>query len=255
MTIELASMDAVFTEGLNAKAPALILCEHASGEFPTEFGNLGLSHDVMRSHVAWDPGALELGRQIGANLNAPLVAGGVSRLLYDCNRPPEAPDAIPAKSEIHDIPGNATLTTAERTRREVLIYRPFCMAVDLAINVAQPQAIVTIHSFTPVYFGAPRAVEIGILHDADTRLADQMLVALRQSDHTVRRNEPYGPQDGVTHSLKKHAQSRGLLNVMIEVRSDLIADQAGVDRIAQELTTALQVALGQFSTPHKKDNK
>ena len=36
-------------------------------------------------------------------------------------------------------------------------------------------AVVTVHSFTPVHFGEPRAVELGILHDEDSRLADGML--------------------------------------------------------------------------------
>lgn len=36
------------------------------------------------------------------------------------------------------------------------------------------------------------------------------------------RNEPYGPQDGVTYTLKKHGVENGLLNVMVEIRNDLI---------------------------------
>ncbi|WP_458880124.1 N-formylglutamate amidohydrolase [Arenibacterium sp. CAU 1754] len=243
MTVEIANTDAVLIEGLRAKAPALVLCEHASCDFSREFGNLGLSSDVMRSHVAWDPGALDLARHIARGLGAPLVAGAVSRLVYDCNRPPEAPDAIPAKSEIYDIPGNLDLTDVERERREALIYRPFCAAVDRAIETARPAALITVHSFTPVYFGTRRDLDIGVLHDTDTRLADEVLNALSGSDRIVRRNQPYGPEDGVTHSLKKHAQSRGLLNVMLEVRNDLLADPADVARIAGKLTLALTAAL------------
>lgn len=243
MTVELANTDAVLIEGLRARAPVLVLCEHASCDFPSAFGPLGLSDNVMRSHVAWDPGALELARQIARDLDAPLVAGAVSRLFYDCNRPPEAPDAIPAKSEIHDIPGNLNLTGSERARREALIYRPFCAAVDRAIETARPAALITVHSFTPVYFGARRDLHIGVLHDADARLADEVLNALSGSDRVVRRNEPYGPEDGVTHSLKKHAQSRGLLNVMLEVRNDLLADPESTAKIAGELTSALTAAL------------
>ena len=54
--------------------------------------------------------------------------------------------------------------------------------------------LVTVHSFTPVYHGKKRSVEIGILHDKDARFADAMLETA--NDHTnaiVRRNKPYGP--------------------------------------------------------------
>ena len=90
-------------------------------------------------------------------------------------------------------------------------------------------AVVTVHSFTPVHFGEPRAVELGILDDEDSRLADRMLVRAGALPHRrVARNEPYGPDDGVMHSLKLHALSRGLANVMIDVRNGPVA-RAGPD--------------------------
>ena len=81
----------------------------------------------------------------------------------------------------------------------------------------------TVHSFTPIYHGVARTVEIGILHDSDTRLADAMLeIAQAHTDANVQRNAPYGPDHGVTHTLKEHAIKGGHLNVMLEVRNDLI---------------------------------
>ena len=95
-----------------------------------------------------------------------------------------------------------------------------------------------------VYFGKNRQVEIGVLHDTDTRLADGMLA---KSDslpgRIVLRNEPYGPEHGVTHSLRLHALSRGLPNVMIEVRNDLLSDATAVQRICDELMLLLQQAM------------
>lgn len=231
------------TEAAARPAAVLILCEHASNAIPEEFDDLGLSDDARRSHVAWDPGALPLARHLRQRLNAALVAGSVSRLLYDCNRPPEAPDAVPFRSETYDVPGNRDLDPDQRNDRVRRIYRPFCNAVDAAIGAVAPSAIVTVHSFTPVYFGARRDLEIGILHDADSRLADAVLNRLAGGPMKVGRNEPYGPGDGVTHSLKVHAMARGLQNVMIEVRNDLIADAAGVGKIGGILAKALLAAL------------
>ncbi|WP_088633705.1 N-formylglutamate amidohydrolase [Phaeobacter sp. 22II1-1F12B] len=226
-------------EGAAAPAPVLLVCEHASCDFPEEFGDLGLSDEVRQSHVAWDPGALALSRQLAAALQAPLVFGQVSRLLYDCNRPPEAQDAIPAKSEIYEIPGNMGLSDEAKAERVSRIYDPFCAAMDKALEDVQPAMMVTVHSFTPVYFGAKRDVEIGILHDEDTRLADALLEELAGAPHKVERNQPYGPQDGVTHSLKRHAMSRGIANVMLEIRNDLLNRPELVVRMGGLLSGAL----------------
>jgi predicted N-formylglutamate amidohydrolase len=104
--------------------------------------------------------------------------------------------------------------------------------------------VVTVHSFTPVYFGKQRAVELGLLHDDDSRLVDAMMTRADQiAPRIVERNEPYGPQDGVTHSLRLHALSRGLANVMIEVRNDLMRTDEDIAGRAQEILTLLQPAL------------
>ena len=225
----------------NARGPSpfVIVCDHASNRIPAKYGDLGLSMTERVSHIAWDPGALALSRQLAATLQAPLVFGQVSRLLYDCNRPPEAPDAIPAKSEIYEIPGNAGLSDEARAERVSRIYDPFCAAMDKALQDVQPAMVVTVHSFTPVYFGAQRDVEIGILHDEDTRLADALLEELEGAPHKVERNQPYGPQDGVTHSLKRHAMSRGIANVMLEIRNDLLNRPELVARMGSMLSGAL----------------
>ncbi|MFN3363810.1 MAG: N-formylglutamate amidohydrolase, partial [Allorhizobium sp.] len=96
---------------------------------------------------------------------------------------------------------------------------------------------------TPVYFGKPREVEIGILHDTDSRLADAMLEAAAGGPYRVERNSPYGPEDGVTHTLRLHALPQGFANVMIEVRNDLVRDEAGLKAISTYLADLISGAL------------
>ncbi len=205
------------------RSSVVLVCEHASCFMPAEFKNLGVDEVVRKSHVAWDPGALAVAEGMAAMLDGTLVAGQVSRLIYDCNRPPEAPDAMPDRSEVFDIPGNAGLSAAERDRRVAVVYRPFQTALQSAIASLQSPVVVTIHSFTPVYKGENRATEIGVLHDVDSRLADAMLdLAPHFTDANVQRNQPYGPENGVTHTLREHAVEAGHLNVMLEIRNDLI---------------------------------
>jgi predicted N-formylglutamate amidohydrolase len=206
------------------EADVLVVCEHASNRFPADDA-MGLSPELRNSHIAWDPGALGVAENLAERLSAPLIHGGVSRLFYDCNRPPEAHDAIPQRSETYDIPGNASLSDAARCRRVELVYYPFrdMLANEIETRRESLALLVTVHSFTPVFHGRKRDVELGILHGTDSRFALEML-AMRPPGCALdtRINEPYGPEDGVTHTLDLHGKPNKLLNVMLEIRNDLI---------------------------------
>lgn len=242
-----ADGNAVAVENSAASGPVVLICEHASRRLPERAGDLGLPTDALESHIAWDPGALAVSRLLSEKLDAVLVHQRFSRLIYDCNRPPEAPGAMPEKSEIYDIPGNIGLGVAERYARTAALYVPFhdTISTILAQRAAasRQSVVVTVHSFTPIYFGKPRAVEIGILHDTDSRLADGMLQAAEGGPYRVERNSPYGPEDGVTHSLRLHALPHGHLNVMIEVRNDLIAENNGQGVVADYLAVLIRHAI------------
>ncbi|TRB06138.1 N-formylglutamate amidohydrolase [Agrobacterium tumefaciens] len=242
-----AEGQAVGVENAAAKGDVLLVCEHASATIPEKFGTLGLSPDVLSSHAAWDPGALAVARLLSKSLDATLVYQRFSRLVYDCNRPPESHSAMPVKSEIYNIPGNLDLSEAERFARTSALYVPFHDRVSEIIAGRQAAGrrvvVVTIHSFTPVYHGQFRQVQIGILHDSDSRLADAMLAGAEGSALTVKRNDPYGPEDGVTHTLRLHALPDGLLNVMIEIRNDLITNEGEQAAIAGFLHELMGKAL------------
>lgn len=232
----------------SGKGNFVLVCEHASNFIPAELDNLGLEGDAISSHIAWDPGALGVAREMSSILGAPLVAQRVSRLVYDCNRPPEAQSAMPAESEIYRIPGNVGLSAAARRARIKRYYAPFHDALtaclDRRMATRRMPVLVTVHSFTPVFKGVRRDLDIGILHDADSRLADALLRIIEaETNFVIRRNAPYGPQDGVTHTLIVHALPRGLLNVMLEIRHDLIADSASQRAMAERLSRCLVKAL------------
>lgn len=240
----------VLTERQHASAALLLLCEHASNHVPARYANLGLSDEALQAHIAWDPGALPLAQRLSAALDAMLVHSTVSRLVYDCNRPPEAPSAMPEVSESTPVPGNRSLGEAQRAERIHSIYEPFHDAVDFACEQlarrSEHPAIVTVHSFTPRYRGQSRDVQIGILHDSDSRLADAMLrLAPRYTSLDTRRNEPYGPDDGVTHTLLRHALPRRWSNVMLEVRNDLLRTATDIDAMAATLSDWLVAALAE----------
>ncbi len=231
----------------DGKAALLLICEHASNRIPTALGDLGLDTEALQSHIAFDPGAEPVARLMSERLDAPLFLQRFSRLAYDCNRPPDAQSAMPKRSEIYEIPGNADLSAADREARTQALYIPFHQAImdhlDRAATRGLQPAIVTIHSFTPIFHGQKRSLDLGLLHDRDSRLVDEMLTLFDDPGIRIRRNEPYGPEDGVTHTLQKHALPWGLLNVMIEIRNDLIQDSAGQAQFGVGLARVVSQAL------------
>lgn len=227
----------------------LVVCEHASSYIPPEYDQLGLSDHAAKSHVAWDPGALPVAQRVAAGLDAACVYGTMSRLLYDCNRPPESSSAIPVRSEVFDIPGNTNLSQAERDLRIANIYATFSKALseEISRHRATLRLMVTIHSFTPVFNGVTREVEIGILHGKDAQFAQAMMHAKpHNTPYCIRLNEPYAAVDGVAHTLDTQGAANALPNVMIEVRNDLIATDKDQNTMATYLTDWVKRTLDQF---------
>ena len=219
----------------------VLICEHASNRLPTALGTLGLSHADLQRHIAWDIGAEATARKLSKLLDAPLLLQRYSRLGYDCNRPPESPDSMPQTSETTDIPGNRGLSPEDRLARTREIYRPFHDGVSAMLDsraaAGKLSILVSMHSFTPVYKGKPRTLELGILHDRDTSLSSKLIKSFPNVD--ARLNEPYGPKDGVLHTLNLHGFVRGLAHAMIEIRNDLITHERGQDEWAQRLSVPL----------------
>jgi predicted N-formylglutamate amidohydrolase len=222
-------------------SPYVLVCEHASNRLPKKLENLGLSAEDLQKHIAWDIGAEGVSRLLSRLLDAPLVLQRYSRLAYDCNRPPDSEAAIPQMSETTPIPGNKDLSASDKMDRVEAIYWPFherlARMLDQRACEGRTTSLVTIHSFTKLYKGKERAVELGILFDRDARIADRMIKSFPKVD--VRLNEPYGPKDGVMHTLNLHAAPRGLKSVMIEIRNDLIANERGQNEWAQRLAMPL----------------
>ncbi|MBM2715139.1 N-formylglutamate amidohydrolase [Mesorhizobium caraganae] len=237
---------AIAIENEGARGNIVIVCEHASRLLPAKLGDLGLDPSALESHIAWDPGALELSRLLSSSLDASLCYQRFSRLVYDCNRPPEAASAIVEKSETYQIPGNKSISEAERQARIDEIYLPFRNGLFELLSSrkagGRETILVTIHSYTPIYFGKEREVEIGILHDSDSRLAEAMLSEAERQDrrYKVLRNQPYGPADGVTHTLLEHGIANSIPNVVIEVRNDLLASTQQQATIAAYLSALIK---------------
>lgn len=213
-------------------SPFVLIGDHAGRLVPRALGELGLAEAELTRHIGWDIGVAALGATLSAALGAPFVEQRYSRLVVDCNRAPDAPDAIPAVSDATPIRGNAGLGDAGRRARFAAIHEPYHRAIAALLAARRERGRETIpvalHSFTPVLRGVARPWHAGLLHHlGDTRLAEPMLAALRRVPGLmVGDNQPYA-MAGLDYTVPRHAYP-DLPYLEIEVRQDLIADAVGV---------------------------
>ncbi|GAB4535401.1 MAG: N-formylglutamate amidohydrolase [Roseibium sp.] len=239
---------AVAVENADGAGPFVLVCDHASNFFPPPYDtSLQISEADKKAHIAWDPGALGVARGLSQALDAPLVYSTVSRLIVDCNREETRADLMPCLSETTQIAGNRDLSAEEKAFRLNLAHRPFHHAIDRLLNERKANglgtAVVSVHTYTPVYKGKARPWEIGLIYEADRRLADPVLAALRaRGGLTVGDNEPYAPADGVYYTVRRHGEARGLPCLMIEIRNDEVKDAEEEARWSRILTPILEKA-------------
>ena len=238
------SPPAVTVENEAGSSPILLICEHASSHIPDEYAHLGLAPEDRLRHIAWDIGAAALARRLSAQLDAPLFLAGYSRLLIDCNRPPGSPSSIPTRSEDTEIPGNQGLSGAEVAARTAAWFTPFQAAVtgllDARVAAGRPGILIGVHSFTPVFRGVARPWQAGVLY-AEAEALGARLIARLRADGTlcVGDNEPYRIEPEEDYTVPVHGDARGIPAALIEVRQDLLGDEAGVEKWAVRLAGVL----------------
>lgn len=233
----------------HGSSPFFFVCDHAGKALPSALGDLGVSEADRRRHIAWDIGIGALGHKLAAQLDAFLITQTYSRLVIDCNRQPGSAQSIVTVSERTQIPGNEGLSAQDAEQRAREIFYPYHdrIATELDARAAQdrPTVVVTLHSFTPVYLDNARPMHAGVLYmPRDARLGHALLTELRlEGDIMVGDNEPYAATDATDYALVMHGERRGLLHVELEVRQDLIADEAGQAAWAERLARVLPRAL------------
>jgi predicted N-formylglutamate amidohydrolase len=224
-----------------------LTADHAGRLIPRRLGQLGVPDSEMARHIAWDIGIRGVTERLSAAFDATAVLQTYSRLVIDCNRAPGTPSSMPDISEHTPIPGNVGLCAADRLARVQEIFAPYHTRIedllDARAAMGRRTVYVAMHSFTPVFKGESRAMEIGVLYNRDARLARILLDLLREEgDLTVGDNAPYAVSDLTDYGVPVHAERRRLAHVEIEIRQDLIADAAGEAAWAARLARLLSAA-------------
>lgn len=228
-----------------AQSRWLFTCDHASNYVPDWIngGDLGLPAADMERHIAYDIGAAGVTERLATALNGAAVFAEFSRLVIDPNRGEQDPTLVMRISDGALIPANRHAGEPEKRERLERLYRPYHTALGELAAERDDTVICAVHSFTPQMQGRPpRPWEIGILYAEDDRLARPMIAACEAQGWCVGDNAPYigyFPGDAIDRHATPHARP----NVLIELRQDLIADDAGqalwADRLAPILAQTL----------------
>ncbi len=230
----------------DSPSPLFLVCEHAGQAIPAALGDLGVTPDVIDSHRGWDIGAKALALALSEHLDAPLVMQRYSRLVIDCNRPPETPAAMPTISDGGAIPGNAGLRDQQRAARREAIFEPFNQAIAAGLSSHPRRAALSIHSFTARLGTAKPGSEDRPWHAGFVARKDQRTqkhfrdhIAAAAPDLITALNQPYQIEDETDWFIPVHAERRGIAHCLIEIRNDGLETAAGVARFAGLLAVAI----------------
>lgn len=236
----------VSTMNAGSMSPVALICEHAGQSIPARLGDLGLAPGDIDKHVGWDIGASEVTSILADRLSAPAVFQRYSRLVIDCNRPPKAPDSVPAVSHGVTVPGNGSLSAIDHWTRVAEIFLPFQQAVDTVLE--QRRLALSVHSFEADLGQGFRPWDIGLLYRKDQRTSALLQAAIERRDPslTVGMNEPYTIDDESDFFVPWHGEARNIGHVLIEIRNDHLRTSEGCRRWANLLHDCTNDILPEF---------
>src|SRR5664279_115729 len=115
----------VHEDNATGRSPFLFTSDHYGRAIPRSLGDLGLPASELERHIAWDIGIAGVADALSKHLGAHLIAQRYSRLVIDCNRPPEAASSIPVISEATAIKANEGLAPEAAEARRQAIFEPY----------------------------------------------------------------------------------------------------------------------------------
>jgi predicted N-formylglutamate amidohydrolase len=208
----------------NDNAQVLITCEHASQRMPHGWRWPDRDRRLIDTHWAYDLGAAELARSLGAGLDAPVVLSRFTRLLVDPNRPEHSNTLFRDHADGQPVEINQHIDEPERRRRIDLLFHPYHAAIDRQLEASRAPLVLAMHTFTPIYEGERRNVEVGVLFDREEDLANAIAEGLSAGGIVTELNEPYSGRAGMMYAAEVHAQKHGRRAIELEVRQDLAID-------------------------------
>ncbi|WMS42098.1 N-formylglutamate amidohydrolase [Acuticoccus sp. MNP-M23] len=229
-------------------SPWFLTCDHGGNHVPAAL-DLGVGDADLARHIGYDIGAAAVARIMATRLAAELVIQIYSRLVIDCNRPPSEPSAFPERSDGTEILGNIDLTGRDGASRTAEIFHPYHAAIEAALDRRADAGVAThlvaVHSYTPAHgeHPEPRPWPVCVLFDKDPSLSLALSRVLAEDGVLVGENVPYQVGALGDYTVPVHGERRKIPHTLIEVRQDLIGDEAGQREWAERLSLALPRAM------------
>ena len=225
-----------------ARGPYIFSCEHASNYFgPSEISQT--TRALLDQHWAFDLGAAALTEALASRTASLGVLSTYSRLLLDPNRELTSTSLVGKEVEGTPIECNQNLDEEERQYRIACLHKGYHDALDMTLRRALSDrrvGLVSIHSFTPVWAGMRRDVEVGVLFDEREELATALVNTIEEFGYRCRPNEPYSGLTGeLMYAATRHGHTHQIPYIEFEVRQDLLSSQDGVNKISEVLQRAL----------------
>jgi predicted N-formylglutamate amidohydrolase len=245
--------EAYETYGWAGHSPLLLTCEHASRRIPAPLRSSAADRGWLGTHWGWDIGARTVTRELTRAARARSICARFSRLVCDANRPPGGTDYIRPTIEDQAISFNGDLPAEEIARRSARYHHPYHQAIDHEIKGLRPKwprpFLFSIHSFTPVFNGMLRSVQVGVLFDKHEELAIMLRKSLADLGFSTGLNEPYTAFGGLAYSVQRHGKRHDLPYLELELNQALIREPARARRVGRALNSALQPILSLLSAP------
>lgn len=213
-------------------SPFFLTADHAGKLMPRRLGTLGLTDSEIARHIGWDIGIAGTSHVLADALDAFFIGQIYSRLVIDCNRDPSVPASIVEISESTEVPGNKGIGAADRKARQDELFWPYHNRISQELDRRKAAGLetflISMHSFTPSFKGIARPWQVGVLYNRDRTFPGIVLQLLEaEGDLVVGDNQPYHVSDLSDYTIPVHGERRGLPHVEIEIRQDLIENEAG----------------------------
>jgi predicted N-formylglutamate amidohydrolase len=209
----------------------IITCEHGGNKIPNTYLYLFANEkEILETHRAYDPGALELARQLSSKAADYFFYSDISRLLVELNR------SLNNRNLFSKYVKNLYLD--DKCKILDRYYFPYRNKVENVMRelISGKNKIIhiSIHSFTSVLNNKIRNADIGILFDPARKKEKEFASAFKNKlllldkGLKVRFNYPYlGTSDGFTTYLRKKFNQKNYAGIEVEVNQKFILNDKG----------------------------
>lgn len=245
----------------------LLTCEHASKRIPKGFKNLGLTRkELNNAKDLYDPGSLDIMKNLQKKINASYIYSNVSRLVIDYNRRMDANNKYKdtfyscplklevlveknGKDELVKIPVNTFASESDFLREEVRRYEEYSKPyaedgykiIDKMRKEHDKNYVIMFHSFYPKYNGDIRKIDLAVLYGSSAVLGKKVSKSLRSmTDLNVGDNKPWHFKDADGSVFYKTEDMDDVELIIFEVNNKHLQTKTGVNKITNLIYKSLK---------------